>query len=191
MLFTQSIKKRTRGYLLQILCPKKKIDTFNFCYISKSITVFKKKIMSKFCYKLMLLLVLIFPLVGTSQTSTTDKTIFPDKILSVKLGADDPWLGVTYEKLISQSVGLEGQIGFFGASFGVKYYFLALENKKINFSAGISPGLGLSGGKVYFPVAVNFWLKGNYRISFDMGPTVNFGSTNNIPNFSLKIGKGL
>ena len=48
---------------------------------------------------LLLMLVLIFPLLGISQTTTTNESRLPDKILSVKiLGYDDPWVGVTYEK---------------------------------------------------------------------------------------------
>ena len=44
------------------------------------------------------MLVLIFPLLGISQTTTTNEDRFPDTILSVKiLGYDDPWVGVTYE----------------------------------------------------------------------------------------------
>ena len=140
---------------------------------------------------LLLMLVLIFPLLGISQTTTTNESRLPDKILSVKiLGYDDPWFGVTYERLVNEKVGLEGQIGLFGASVGVKYYFLVPKIKSVNFSIGTSPGYGISGVRAYFPIAVNFWSQRNYRYSFDIGPNISLGNEDTNVSFSFKIGKG-
>ncbi|MDB3976831.1 hypothetical protein N9428_00700 [Flavobacteriaceae bacterium] len=147
--------------------------------------------MSNTYSKLLLLLVLIFPLLGISQTTATNESKFPDKIFSVKiLGFDDPWIGVTYEKLVNEKVGIEGQIGLFGASVGVKYYFLAPRIKSVTFSVGASPGYGITGVRAYFPIAVNFWSKRNYRYSFDIGPNISLGNEESIASFSFKIGKG-
>jgi hypothetical protein len=140
---------------------------------------------------LLLMLVLIFPLLGISQTTTTNESRLPDKILSVKiLGYDDPWFGVTYERLVNEKVGLEGQIGLFGASVGVKYYFLVPKIKSVTFSIGTSPGYGVTGVRAYFPVAVNFWSQRNYRYSFDIGPNISLGNEDTNVSFSFKIGKG-
>mgnify|MGYP001585118962 FL=1 len=147
--------------------------------------------MSNTYSKLLLLLVLIFPLLGISQTTATNESKFPDKILSAKIiGIDDPWIGVAYERLVNEKVGLEGQIGLFGASIGVKYYFLAPKIKSITFSVGASPGYGVFGFRVYLPVAVNFWSQRNYRYSFDIGPNISLGNEDSYPSFSFKIGKG-
>ena len=137
------------------------------------------------------MLVLIFPLLGISQTTTTNESRLPDKILSVKiLGYDDPWFGVTYERLVNEKVGLEVQIGLFGASVGVKYYFLVPKIKSVTFSIGTSPGYGITGVRAYFPVAVNFWSQRNYRYSFDIGPNISLGNEDTNVSFSFKIGKG-
>jgi len=137
------------------------------------------------------MLVLIFPLLGISQTTTTNESRLPDKILSVKiLGYDDPWFGVTYERLVNEKVGLEGQIGLFGASVGVKYYFLVPKIKSVTFSIGTSPDYGVTGVRAYFPVAVNFWSQRNYRYSFDIGPNISLGNEDTNVSFSFKIGKG-
>ena len=147
--------------------------------------------MSNTYTKLLLMLVLIFPLLGISQTTTTNESRLPDKILSVKiLGYDDPWFGVTYERLVNEKVGLEGQIGLFGASVGVKYYFLVPKIKSVTFSIGTSPGYGVTGVRAYFPVAVNFWSQRNYRYSFDIGPNISLGNEDTNVSFSFKIGKG-
>jgi hypothetical protein len=147
--------------------------------------------MSNTYSKLLLMLVLIFPLLGISQTTTTNESRLPDKILSVKiLGYDDPWFGVTYERLVNEKVGLEGQIGLFGASVGVKYYFLVPKIKSVTFSIGTSPGYGVTGVRAYFPVAVNFWSQRNYRYSFDIGPNISLGNEDTNVSFSFKIGKG-
>ena len=147
--------------------------------------------MSNTYSKLLLMLVLIFPLLGISQTTTTNESSFPDKILSVKIiGRDDPWVGVTYEKLVSEHLGLEGQIGLFGASVGVKYYFLVPKIKSVNFSIGTSPGYWITGVRAYFPIAVNFWSQRNYRYSFDIGPNISLGNEDTNVSFSFKIGKG-
>ena len=147
--------------------------------------------MSNTYTKLLLMLVLIIPSLGISQTTTTNEDRFPDTILSVKIiGRDDPWVGVTYEKLVSEHLGLEGQIGLFGASVGFKYYFLAPKIKSVNFSIGTSPGYGITGVRAYFPVAVNFWSQRNYRYSFDIGPNISLGNEDTNVSFSFKIGKG-
>ena len=147
--------------------------------------------MSNTYSKIILLVVLIFPILGISQTKTTNESRFPDTILSVKiLGRDDPWVGVTYEKLVSEHLGLEGQIGLFGASVGLKYYFLAPKIKSVTFSIGTSPGYGITGVRAYFPIAVNFWSQRNYRYSFDIGPNISLGNEDTNVSFSFKIGKG-
>ena len=147
--------------------------------------------MSNTYSKLLLMLVLIFPLLGISQTTVTNESKFPDKILSVKiLGYDDPWVGVTYERLVNEKVGLEGQIGLFGASVGVKYYFLVPKIKSVTFSIGTSPGYGITGVRAYFPIAVNFWSQRNYRYSLDIGPNISLGNEDTNVSFSFKIGKG-
>ena len=89
-----------------------------------------------------------------------------------------------------RDLGLEGQIGLFGASVGVKYYFLVPKIKSVNFSIGTSPGYGITGVRAYFPIAVNFWSQRNYRYSFDIGPNISLGNEDTNVSFSFKIGKG-
>ena len=93
-------------------------------------------------------------------------------------------------RLVNEHVGLEGQIGLFGASVGVKYYFLVPKIKSVTFSIGTSPGYGITGVRAYFPVAVNFWSQRNYRYSFDIGPNISLGNEDTNVSFSFKIGKG-
>ncbi|PKP48529.1 MAG: hypothetical protein CVT92_16030 [Bacteroidetes bacterium HGW-Bacteroidetes-1] len=51
----------------------------------------------------------------TERLNNNEKS-FPKNIVSLKFGADDPWVGITYERLLSQYIGTEVQIGLIGAS---------------------------------------------------------------------------
>jgi len=116
---------------------------------------------------------------------------YPKNIISLKLGADDPWVGISYERLVNRYIGAEVQVGLIGASIGAKLYFPGLKKGKINFYAGALPGWGYAGGrKTYFPIGLNIMTKRSFRISLDAGPRIWHGDDNNFLGFSLKIGKG-
>lgn len=127
----------------------------------------------------------------TEPLNNNEKS-FPKNIVSLKMGADDPWFGITYERLFSQHIGTEVQIGLIGASLGAKLYFPATRSGRVNFHVGVLPGWGFMGGlKTYFPIGVNVLTKNNFRISLDAGPRIWHGEgEENFLGFSLKLGKG-
>lgn len=117
---------------------------------------------------------------------------FPKNMISLKMGADDPWFGVTYERFLNPYIGAEVQIGLIGASLGAKFYYPGTRSGKVNFYAGALPGFGFMGGlKTYFPIGINLLTKKNFRISLDAGPRIwHDPDEKNFLGFSLKIGKG-
>jgi hypothetical protein len=126
-----------------------------------------------------------------TEPLNNNKKSFPKNIVSLKMGADDPWFGITYERLFSQHIGTEVQIGLIGASLGAKLYFPATRSGRINFHIGVLPGWGFMGGlKTYFPIGVNLLTKNNFRISIDAGPRIWHGEgEENFLGFSIKVGK--
>lgn len=144
--------------------------------------------------KLVFLVLLAFPMVSFGQdvaARKSEKKSYPKNILSLKLGADDPWVGVSYERLLSKYLGAEAQIGLLGASLGVKLYIPAIRNRRVNFYVGVMPGWGYGGRKTYFPIGINALTKNNFRFSLDAGPRIwHSDDEDNFLGVSLKIGKG-
>lgn len=144
---------------------------------------------------LIYLIMMIFPIFLKAQNIPTpqiEQTKYPKNIVSLKMGADDPWFGICYDRLFSRHFGGEVQIGLIGLSAGAKIYFPAIKSGGFNFHAGILPAWGFAGGlKTYFPIGINYLTKNNFRFSLDAGPRLwHDEQEENFPGFSLKIGKG-
>ena len=140
--------------------------------------------------KFLLLVLLVCPIFTFAQ-DTGGKTS-PKNFVSIKVGVDDPWFGVAYERVWIRYIGTEVQIGLIGASAGVKLYFPGIRSKRVNGYVGAMPGWGFAGGvKTYFPIGINFLTKRNFRFSLDAGPRIwHDPSEENFLGASLKIGKG-
>lgn len=61
--------------------------------------------------------------------------------ISAHLGIFDPWLGVSYERLITSFWGIDAAVGLIGGSIGTKVYFPRVSNGKISLYTGISEGV--------------------------------------------------
>ena len=140
--------------------------------------------------KLVLLVLLIFPLLTFAQDA--EKKISPKNFLSLKVGADDPWVGIAYERVWIKHIGAEVQIGLLGASAGVKLYARGIRSKRVDFYVGAMQGWGFPGGvKTYFPIGINVLTRKNIRFSLDAGPRIwHDEGEENLFGASLKIGKG-
>jgi len=145
--------------------------------------------------RIVIFLSLFFPIVMIAQDEQSainliNEKTFPKNVFSLKMGADDPWFGISYERLLYQNIGTEVQIGLIGAALGVKLYYPSVRSKRINLYVGALPGWGYGGLKTYFPIGVNALTKNNFRFSLDAGPRIwhNEGEENFL-GFSIKIGK--
>jgi len=82
--------------------------------------------------------------------------IFPKNFVSLKVGTDDPWIGIVYERIWIRCIATEIQIGLIGSSAGVKLYFPGIKSKRVNLYFGAMPGWGFAGVvKTYFPIGIN------------------------------------
>lgn len=119
-------------------------------------------------------------------------------ILSGSLLGMTPILGIVYERLITPFLGVDIGIGLPSLGAGVKLYFPQLRDNKLSFHVGAShhffvmPWAG--GWKTYFPVGINYLSDTGFRISFDLGPKIdwyeNIGSQYNVfATTNLRIGK--
>ncbi|MBE0638180.1 MAG: hypothetical protein IH598_06660 [Bacteroidales bacterium] len=110
-------------------------------------------------------------------------------IVSLNLGASDPYVGVYYERLLTPNFGAEAGVGILGASLGVKFYFPAIRNGRLNFHLGASQGYGYGEWKAYFPIGVNVLTNKNFRFSLDAGPQIWYDTNDITPSFSIRLGK--
>lgn len=141
--------------------------------------------------KLTLLVLLLFPMLTLAQDAAdVEKKNDPKNYISLKLGADDPWVGIVYERIWTSNIGTEIQVGLIGASAGVKLYVPGIRSKRVNLYVGAMPGWGYGGVKTYFPIGINAQTKKNIRFSLDAGPRIwHDDGEENFLGFSLKIGK--
>jgi hypothetical protein len=139
-----------------------------------------------------LLVLLALPVVSIGQNELIEKNAGVKNIVGLKMGADDPWFGVSYERLLFKHLGAEVQMGLIGAALGVRLYIPAIGNGRLKFHVGVLPAWGFSGGlKTYFPIGINFLTKKSFRFSLDAGPRIwHDESEENFLGVSLRIGKG-
>ena len=104
-----------------------------------------------------------------------DNEPFQKNFFSISVGSTTPIIGVTYERLLTRSIGLEAGIGIFSAGVGAKIYPFKLEQGKVNLHVGISQyffGFVFIGGewKTYIPIGLDYISERNIRYSIDAGP---------------------
>ncbi|MDH5379787.1 MAG: hypothetical protein OEW75_02980 [Cyclobacteriaceae bacterium] len=143
-------------------------------------------------FNLAVLILIALPVICFGQDDVIKEPGIPSNFVSLKMGIDDPWLGIAYERLLNQNIGAEAQIGLIGASLGAKLYIPAMKNGRMNFYVGVMPAWGFMGGlKTYFPIGINMLTKKNLRFSLDAGPRIwHAAGEENFLGLSLKIGKG-
>ena len=141
-------------------------------------------------FTLIFTLLLTLPLFSEAQEAGEKST--PKNYVSLKIGADDPWIGITYERVWISHIGTEIQLGIIGASAGIKLYYPGMGKKKVNFYIGAMPAWGFAGGaKTYFPIGINVMTKNYLRISLDAGPRIWHNKyDDNLFGASIKIGSG-
>lgn len=111
--------------------------------------------------------------------------------ISGTLGFFDPWIGVSYERVLYSRWGIDASIGLIGGSIGTKIYFPKLSNGKVSFLIGFSEGmLILIGPKHYIPAGMTFLGKNGFRFSLDFGPQIYHDPKEEIQfGMSMKLGK--
>ena len=110
--------------------------------------------------------------------------------VSATIGVFDPWLGVSYERVLFSRWGIDASVGLIGGSIGTKFYFPKLSDGKISFLVGFSEGiLLLIGAKHYVPAGMTFLGKNGVRFSLDLGPQIYHDSNEIQFGLSLKLGK--
>jgi len=112
-------------------------------------------------------------------------------VLGAQMGLTDPWLGISYERLINPHWGVEAGVGLFGGSIGTKVYFPKLSDGKISLYTGISEGiLLLIGARHYIPVGFTFLSSGGFRMNLDAGPQIFYDPNEERQlGVTLKLGK--
>lgn len=90
----------------------------------------------------------------------------------LRAGADDPWLGIGYERLFGRHIGADVQLGLLGASAGAKLYFPGIRTGIPSFYVGVSRGIGFPCVKTYFPWGMKLLIGDKEWISVDAGPCI-------------------
>lgn len=119
--------------------------------------------------------------------------------ISVNALGTTPFLGVTYERIISPKSTFEIGAGIPSFGLGFKFYPSSIEEQKLLFHLGITANatdLGdgvLIGGILYLayvPLGISFFSSGGFNFGLDVGPSLVFDEDEStfIPYGNLKLG---
>lgn len=119
--------------------------------------------------------------------------------ISVNALGTSPFVGVTYERIISPKGTFEIGVGIPSVGIGFKLYPSGIEEQKLLFHVGATANvtdLGdgvLIGGTLYLayvPVGISFFSSGGFNFGLDVGPSLVFDEDEStfIPYGNLKLG---
>lgn len=130
-----------------------------------------------------LFLILIFLALLTSNSIFSQETRERKNAVSFGLFGTSPIVGITYERLLTNTISAEVGVGFFGLGAGVNYYPFGLKAKKVNFFTGLKYSyiedfvlLNLDeqfyDSKLYIPIGINYLSPWNMNFGLDIGPAI-------------------
>jgi hypothetical protein len=114
--------------------------------------------------------------------------------LSASIFGQTPVIGASYERTImKENIGIEFGVGVLSASLGVKYYPKKITNTWTPYFGSAHYLYAIpsnAGWKTYIPLGLTHISKEGNRLSFDIGPNINWydnrGNLN--ANFTVKFG---
>lgn len=116
-------------------------------------------------------------------------------IISLSFFGMTPFVGVTYERLLTPFLGFDVGLGLPSIGAGIKLYLPEIREDHWNFHLGASqhffvmPWAG--GWKTYFPIGLSRISENGFRISFDLGPQIGWYRNSGDLSFNgnLRIGR--
>ena len=112
-----------------------------------------------------------------------------------------PFIGITYERIVSDHVSLEVGVGLPSIGIGAKIFFSKIQEQKMMFNTGLTAtyvdfGDGYlfngSGVIIYIPIGLSYYGLKGFNFGIDIGPGINTGHKDGtiiIPYAGLKLGK--
>ncbi|MDT7832960.1 hypothetical protein RQM59_11250 [Flavobacteriaceae bacterium S356] len=128
-------------------------------------------------------IVLLFLALITFNDGFSQETRERKNAVSFSLFGTSPILGITYERLLTNTISAEVGVGLIGLGAGVNYYPLGLKARKVNFYTGLKYSyiedfilLNLDeqfyDSKVYIPIGINYLSPWNMNFGLDIGPAI-------------------
>jgi len=119
--------------------------------------------------------------------------------ISINALGTSPFVGVTYERIVSPKSSFEIGVGIPSVGLGLKLFPSGIQEQKLLFHTGITANvtdLGdgvLIGGILYLaylPIGISFFSTGGFNFGLDVGPSLVFDEDEStfIPYGNLKLG---
>ena len=122
--------------------------------------------------------------------------------ISVNVAGTTPFIGITYERLLSDKINVEVGIGAVSVGVGIKYFPWPISDNKMVLHIGFSTNIfatpfdtfgdGDYSSISYVNVGLTYFGKEGLNFSIDVGPSLNYDLTFNETSFpiygNLKIG---
>lgn len=124
--------------------------------------------------------------------------------ISFNIFGTTPWIGVTYERLLTKNLTVEAGLGVPSIGIGFKVYPWQVKPKKVKFYTGltaayVSDAVLFNATRtlasfylVYLPIGFGFYGKRGFNLGVDFGPSLNIFSRDDfdpIPWFGIKLGR--
>jgi hypothetical protein len=118
-----------------------------------------------------------------TQTSSKEDVELRKNAISFNILGPTPFVGITYERVITKNFIAEAGLGWVSFGLGVKVYPSQIKTAKIKFYLGVS-GMGFNfnaaqgnfyyfGAEeyyVYIPIGFSYFSKRGFNFGFDLGP---------------------
>ncbi|WP_010227462.1 hypothetical protein [Gillisia marina] len=137
---------------------------------------------------LLIFTVLFVSFTSIAQETTTSINGMRKNAISFNVLGSSPFIGITYERLVSENVSLEIGVGIPSVGAGIKYFPWSIEESKILFHIGLSGTYidtqGFDAFKTteqkeekgvfigYLPVGISYFGKNGFNLGVDVGPAI-------------------
>ena len=133
---------------------------------------------------------------GNAQEATSGIDGMRKNAISFNIGGTTPFIGITYERVVSENVSLEIGAGIPSIGVGMKYFPWGIKESKFLFHVGLTSiflshesldiwGTSDESGVFvvgYLPIGISYFGKNGFNLGVDVGPAIaaNFGPYGNI-----------
>jgi len=139
---------------------------------------------------------------GWSQNINGSDSVTRKQAISFNAAGTTPFMGFTYERLISNKFNLEAGLGLYSVGTGIKFFPIPIADNKMVFHTSLgfnlfaTPFDTFGSGDVssisYLMIGLSYFGRDGFNFGIDVGPSVNYDFTFNETSFpfygNLKLG---
>ncbi len=124
---------------------------------------------------------------GWTQGNEGSGSVSRKQAISFNAAGSTPFIGVTYERLLSERLNVEAGLGLYSVGTAIKFFPLPIADNKMVLHAGLGTNLfatpfdtfgsGDVSSTTYLVIGLSYFGKDGFNFAFDVGPSINYDFT--------------